>query len=170
MFALIILAIVIILTFRTWRSLKRKRQKAGVKGWVVSQDLDGKGKDYYVNRQIGLICKPDVLEKNRVAEYKSSTAADRPYPGDLVQLAAEMMTTGAQVGVLKYKNGKTFTFKATDPVMKQAIQRALNIMAQMRKSLVTNIPPAGTPTVNKCKSCPVNKQCSFSIEKYRNAA
>jgi CRISPR/Cas system-associated exonuclease Cas4 (RecB family) len=172
MLAIIAFAIVIILilTFRSWSSLKRKRQKSGVKGWVVSQDLDGKGKDYYVNKQIGLMCKPDVLEKNGVAEYKSSAAAAKPYAGDLVQLAAEMMATGAHVGVLKYKNGKTFTFNDTDPVMKQAIQRALNIMAQMRKSLATNIPPAGTPTANKCMACPVNRQCSYSIDKYRNVA
>jgi len=106
-----------------------------------------------------------MCEKNSTAEYKSSAADDKPHPGDLVQLAAAMMATGVQTGVLKYKNERFNTFKSTDPVMKQAIQRAMNIMAQMRKSLVSNVPPAGTPTVNKCKACPINKQCSFSSGK-----
>ncbi len=50
--------------------LRKQRKKAGVRLWIVGQDLDGSGSQVYRNPDIGLSCKPDVVERNRIIEHK----------------------------------------------------------------------------------------------------
>ncbi len=120
-FIIILVALLAIAAIVLNGILQRKRVKAGVTGWVKDQDLDGRGKQYYVNTNVGIGCKPDVLQNKRVTEFKSSSPEYKPYPSDILQLTAEMIATGALEGELRYANGKSFIFSVNDSAIKNSV-------------------------------------------------
>jgi CRISPR/Cas system-associated exonuclease Cas4 (RecB family) len=162
-FIIILVALLAIAAIVLNGILQRKRVKAGVTGWVKDQDLDGRGKQYYVNTNVGIGCKPDVLQNKCVTEFKSSSPEYKPYPSDILQLTAEMIATGALEGELRYANGKSFIFSVNDSAIKNASVKVINIVANMRKHLADKSFPAAEPAVKKCLTCAFKKECQFSM-------
>ena len=139
--------------------LRVERRKAGVKSWIVDQDLDGKGVTVYRNEVLGLSCKPDVVERNKTIEYKSSTVKGNARPGDMLYVAAHMLVMGKKESDLRYAN-KSFTFRKEHPRMQRAMQSVRSILGQMRKALETRQAPRATPTPGKCRVCVFRNECS----------
>ncbi len=139
--ALIIIAILFALSFGR---LSKERGRAGITGWIKDQDLDGKGRFYYFNRQVGIGCKPDIRENRRIIEYKSASAGDRPYPADVMQAAGELIATGMEEAELRYGNGRKFSFTLNSPEIEEAIKKVGQIVRQMRDHLEHNIVPEET--------------------------
>ncbi len=156
------LTIITILIALTSARLSRERSRAGIAGWLRDQDLDGNGRRYYFNRQIGIGCKPDISENGRIIEYKSASAGSFPYPADVMQLAGEMIATGVENAELRYGNGRTYSFAAQSPEMKEAVQKVRQIVGRMRHHLKHNIMPEGTPTPKRCARCSFGKECDQS--------
>jgi CRISPR/Cas system-associated exonuclease Cas4 (RecB family) len=146
-----------------YRSLNKNRKKADVRGWVKSQDLHGKGERVYRNQQAGISAKPDVVEGNRVIEYKSSEAKNKPYRSDILQVAAEMTATGLKEAELRYAKGVKFAFKKQSTEMQSAMKQVNWIAGRMRWHLMSRIAPRGTPTPNKCAKCIFHKECSQAM-------
>lgn len=164
----ILLAIVLLLIYLTWQRMLKLRKAAGVKGWVRSQDLDGRGRTNYVNTRYGVMCKPDILTKDRsqkrVVEYKSGRAkGNQPWPGHLLQLAAEMIATGAAEGELQYGDGKKFVYDINHPEMRKTMKQVVAIMSEMRRHIAAGSEPKATPSAKKCAICTFGKECVFSL-------
>ena len=157
-----------ILLLVTRRRLKQQRKSANIQGWVKDQDLDGGGAHTYLNQELGLMAKPDVLQatpegKIRVTELKSSRCyGDKPFYPDLLQMTAEMMATGAEEAELRYGNGKTFMYSINDAVIKESSQDVLKALKSMRQDLQEKRRPKGTPAAKKCACCAVRAGCDFS--------
>jgi hypothetical protein len=157
-FALIIIILAVALR---WLLRKQKKQ-ANITGWVETADLTGKGRQVYRHEKAGISCKPDVVERNKVIEYKSAIANEKSRWVDLLQLALQIKTTGKSEGELRYSN-KSFFFKKDDPVIKSALRYALNISNRMRWHLSANIPPKATPSLNRCAKCVFLKECPEAV-------
>ena len=156
---LIIIAILIALTsFR----LSKERGRAGIAGWIRNQDLDGKGEWYYYNRHLGIVCKPDIMENHRIIEYKSSSAGDLPYTADFMQVAGEMIATGAEKAELRYGNGRYFSFTLNSPEVKEIIMKVQQLVGRMQAHIEHNIVPKGTPSPRRCARCSFAKECDQS--------
>ncbi len=157
--ALIIIAILIALTSVR---LNRERGRAGITGWIRDQDLDGKGMRYYFDILSGIGCKPDIRENRRVIEYKSSSADNRPYPADVMQVAGEIIATGVEDAELRYGNGRTYSFASKSPEVKEAVQKVRQIVSRMQSHPKHNIMPEGTPTPKRCARYTFGKECDQS--------
>lgn len=149
----------------SYGKLRKKKQAAGLESWVKSQDLDGKSSKVYRNYEAGISAKPDIVERDKVTEYKSAAIGDKARRGDILQLTAEMMATKARKGELRYGNGKRFQFTEDTPIIKSSMKRIAWISEQMKWHLRTRIAPPGTPRPAKCAKCSHLKDCSDSKEK-----
>lgn len=152
--ALFAVAVVILL----FTKLGSERRKAGIRGWVVDQDLDGKGSRVYRDSKLGISCKPDVVERNRIIEYKSAVVMGKARQGDILYVAAQMLATGKAEADLRYAN-RGFTLKRKSSEMQAAMRGVRSIMGRMRRALNFRVAPKGTPTPGKCRVCMFNKEC-----------
>ncbi len=159
---LVALIIFAILTALTFARLRKERRRAGIAGWIRDQDLDGRGRRYYINRQTDIGCKPDIRENDRIIEYKSASAGSHPYPSDVIQLAGEMIAAGMDGAELRYGNDRIFSFASMDPEMKKAVQKVHQIVGRMQFHLKHNIVPEGTPTSKRCARCSFGNECDQS--------
>jgi hypothetical protein len=156
-FLLIICALIIILMVK----LRKERNEANTGGWILDQDLDGKGKLIYRNKQLGISCKPDVLERNRIIEDKSATVGDAPRYGDVLQVAAQILATGKRQSQLRYSN-KTFDLPRDSAIMQSAMKRVRDLAPLMRRHLNSRIVPRGNAGVKKCMKCQFRTSCPDS--------
>jgi CRISPR/Cas system-associated exonuclease Cas4 (RecB family) len=155
--------VVILIVFMMYVLLKNEKKQAGIKGWVVNQDLDNKSKRIYRDKNTGISCKPDVVEHNRIIEVKSAKVMGKARYSDILQVAAQLIATGKKKAELSYADGKRFNFEKTGKVMKHAMKRVDGISKRMRWHLLTRIAPKGTPTPNKCAACMFKQECSDAI-------
>ena len=161
-----ILAFVVVVTALVslfWFILKKQREQAGVSGWIKDQDLDGKGRKLYRDRETGVVCKPDIVESNKVIEVKSASVGNKPRWVDILQLALQMKATGSKRGALWYDQGKKFDFTNEHRKIRSATKIAHTIVQRMRWHLKTKTPPKATPTANRCRSCKYGGGCSKSM-------
>ena len=142
--------------------LRRDRRKIGITSWIVDQDLDGRGATVYRNNDLGLSCKPDVVERGKTVEYKSATVKGNARHGDVLYVAAQMLVVGKKEADLRYPN-KSFTFRKDNPKMQRAMQSVRSIMGQMRKALLLRQSPRATPTPGKCRVCRFRNECQEAI-------
>jgi CRISPR/Cas system-associated exonuclease Cas4 (RecB family) len=142
--------------------LRRDRRKIGITSWVVDQDLDGRGVTVYRNNDLGLSCKPDVVERGKTVEYKSATIKGNARHGDVLYVAAQMLVVGKKEADLRYPN-KSFTFRKDNPKMQRAMQSVRSIIGQMRKALQFRQSPRATPTPGKCRVCSFRNECQEAI-------
>ncbi len=161
MLIFVILVVAIIVIRLVHGKLQKQKQAAGVEGWVKTQDLDGKSKKIYRNYEAGVSAKPDIVEGNKVTEYKSAVIGDRARRSDIVQLAAEMMATNVKRGELRYGNDKRFLFTVDTPIIRSSMKRIAWISEQMKWHLRTRNAPSGTPRPGKCAKCFYRKECSY---------
>lgn len=152
--ALFVVAVVLLL----FAKLRKERKKAGIRGWVVDQDLDSRGNRVYRDSGLGISCKPDVVERNRIIEYKSAAVKGRARHGDILYVAAQMMATGKAEADLRYAN-RGFTLQRDSPEMRAAMHKVRSIMSRMRRALALHIIPRGTPTPGRCRVCTFSKEC-----------
>jgi CRISPR/Cas system-associated exonuclease Cas4 (RecB family) len=157
---LIIIAILIALTSCR---LSKERGRAGITGWIRDQDLDGRGGKYHYNDELGIGCKPDIEQKGKIIEYKSASAGDKTMPGDILQVAAEIMVTGANEAELRYGNHRVFMFTKNSPEIKEAMARVIDTLQKMKAHLSTKTPPSAAPTLRKCAVCHFSKRCPESM-------
>ena len=143
--------------------LRQKRKKAGIKGWVRSQDLDGRGKKLYRDTRTGITAKPDIVLNDRVIEYKSAHAGNKARRSDILQLTAEMIAAEKEIGELRYGNKKNFEFRINSPKMRSIRSNVERISRLMEQHLRNRTPPKATPTRNKCAKCDYRRECSKSI-------
>lgn len=146
-----------------YAKLNQKRKKAGIKGWVHSQDLDGRGKRIYQDPRTGITARPDIVLNDRVIEYKSAQAKDKARHADLLQLTAEMIAAEKDIGELRYANKRNFEFRINSPKMRSIRGELERIKSQMERHLRTRTPPKATPTRNKCAKCLFKIECSESL-------
>ena len=71
---IVLFAIAVIVVLWSYGKLQKKKKAANVNGWVKSQDLDGKSNKVYRNYKAGISAKPDIVEGDKVIEYKSGFA------------------------------------------------------------------------------------------------
>ena len=164
---LYLVLIIMVLTSALWGLLGKQKRQAKITGWVETADLNGKGKQVYRDEKAGISCKPDVVEWNKVIEFKSAAANGKARWVDLLQLALQIKTTGKSEGELRYSN-KSFYFKKDDPVMKSATRNAIKISNRMRWHLSTFTPPKATPSLNRCAKCVFLKECPDAVHEKNN--
>lgn len=152
---IVIALTVILLTMK----LNTQRKKAGVKGWVVGQDLDGRSDRIYRDAKTGISCKPDVVERGRIVEYKSAVVNGRARPSDVLQVAAQMIATKAETAELRYGNDQKFTYGKNSPQMKAAMRSVGEIIKQMKWHLCNKAIPQGKPSEKKCGTCYFRRDC-----------
>jgi len=152
--AFVAFTVVVIAYFR----LLKLRRKAGLRSWVVDQDLDGQGGKIYRNAELGLSCKPDVVERNRVIEHKSSTVKGKARHGDILYVAAQLLVLEKKEGDLRYAN-KSFSMSRESAQMQAAMQKVRSIIGQMRRALRLGEAPRATPTPGKCRACMFRSEC-----------
>jgi CRISPR/Cas system-associated exonuclease Cas4 (RecB family) len=156
----IVVLVAVIIAIVMYCNLKKKKKKAEIRGWVKSQDLHGKGERVYRNHQAGISAKPDVVEGNRVIEYKSAEAKNKAYRSDVLQVAAEMRATGLKEAELRFAKGKKFAFKKQSQEIQSAMKQVDWIARKMRWHLASRTMPRGTLTPNKCAKCIFRNECS----------
>jgi CRISPR/Cas system-associated exonuclease Cas4 (RecB family) len=159
-----ILFVAIITIMMLYGRLQSKRKAAGIQGWVKSQDLDGKGRRLYRDYQNGITAKPDVVEGNKVIEYKSAPIGDKARRTDILQLAAEMMATGARNAELRYGNDKRFGYTKQTPIIQSSMKRIVGISKQMDWHLLKRSAPRGNPRPGKCIKCAYRLICSDAVK------
>ena len=162
MYFILLLAVAVIVIRLFYGKLQKKKKAAGLESWVKSQDLDGKSSRIYRNYEVGISAKPDIVEKDKVTEYKSAAIGDKARRTDIMQLTAEMMATGAKKGELRYGNDKRFQFTEDTPIIKSSMKRIAWISKQMKWHLETKTAPLGTPRHGKCAKCFYRQDCSYS--------
>ncbi len=143
---LVIIALVIV----------KRRIELGLAGRIKENDLAGKG-TVNVDTSLGIVAKPDILVGNKVIEVKSAKV-NKPYTGDVLQLAATAIASNAKKGELRYSN-KTFKLEAPSrfrPLVKK-------IAAKMRFHLKYKIPPPATPSPGKCRKCMFRDMCEEAM-------
>jgi len=157
---IVLFAIAVIVVLWSYGKLQKKKKAANVNGWVKSQDLDGKSNKVYRNYKAGISAKPDIVEGDKVIEYKSAAIGDKARKTDIVQLTAEMMATGAKKAELRYGNDKRFQFTKDSPIIKSSMKKIAWISEQMKWHLQTRSAPRGTMRPGKCAKCWYLKDCS----------
>jgi CRISPR/Cas system-associated exonuclease Cas4 (RecB family) len=125
---------------------------------VVDQDLDGKSDRIYRNAELGLSCKPDIVERDRIIEHKSSIVKGKARSGDILYVAAQLLVTEKKEGDLRYAN-RSFPLRRESAQMQAAMQKVRSIMGQMRRALRLHEAPRGTPTPGKCRACSFRYEC-----------
>jgi CRISPR/Cas system-associated exonuclease Cas4 (RecB family) len=159
-----ILLLVALLTITVlYGRLHRKRKAAGLQGWVKSQDLDGKSRRIYRDHQNGISAKPDIVERNKVIEYKSALIGDKARRSDVLQLTAEMLAAGARNGELRYGNDKSFKFTEETPIIQSSVKRIAWISEQMDWHLLKRSAPRGTARFGKCTKCAYRFTCPDAV-------
>ena len=161
MYLVFIIAAIVVLIM--YGNLFRQKKRAGVRKWVKSQDLDGRGDRVYRNYQAGISAKPDVVEGRRVIEHKSAEVKNKARYSDILQVTAEMIATGLDEGELRYGNNRRFQFIKDSPMMRGMIRKVQGITSRMNWHLVMRISPKGTPTKNKCARCIAKTVCSDAM-------
>ncbi len=159
---LILVLVAVAAIFLAYAKLRKQRKKAGIRGWVVDQDLDGKGSTIYSDNKLGLSCKPDVVERNRFIEHKSSSVHRKARYGDILYVASQMLATGKKEAELRYANAK-FSLSGNSALMQAAMHEVKSIMGQMRLHLLQGRAPKATPTRNKCAKCMFKAECSEAL-------
>jgi hypothetical protein len=159
---LVFISLVMIVLF--WGLLRKQQKQAGIRGWVRDQDLDGNGKRLYRDKQIGVVCKPDVVERNRVIEYKSATVDKQPRWVDILQLALQMKATGSQQAELRYAQNKRFSFDQNSREIRSAMKNAVNIVKKMKWHLLAGIAPKATPSQKRCAMCTFRVECTEAVQ------
>ena len=154
--------IIMLFAFVFGVSLRRQKKRANIKGWVKTADLNGKSKHVYRDERSQISCKPDVVQRNKVIEYKSATINGKARWVDLLQLALELLTTGKKEGELRYSN-KSFTFQKDDSEIKAATRNALKIADRMKWHLLSGIAPKATPSPKRCAKCVFMKVCPEAV-------
>ncbi len=152
-----------IVAFIMYRKLANKRKKAGVSGWVKSQDLDGRGGRVYRNQLEKISARPDVVEGNRLLEFKSAHVGQKARYSDVLQVTAQMIATGLDEAELRYGNDRTFQFRRDTPIIRGATKDVHRISGLMYWHLKRRTPPKGTPTRNKCAKCNFKNSCSDAM-------
>jgi CRISPR/Cas system-associated exonuclease Cas4 (RecB family) len=147
----------------TWSVYQKRKRNAGITGWVKTQDLDGRSSRVYRDEKAGISCKPDVVMRNKVIEYKSAPSNGRPRWVDMLQVALQMKATGKRKAELRYGNNEKFSFQQDDPEMQAATRKALSIADRMRNHLRQGIAPKGTPSAARCAKCAFHNQCPEAI-------
>ena len=136
--------IIIILTVSLWGILGKQKKQANIAGWVEAADLNGEGKQVYWDEKTDISCKPDVVERNKVIEYKSSSIEGKVRWVDLLQLALQLTATVKKEGELRYAN-KSFVFQKDNLEIRAATRNALKIASRMCQHILAGIPPKATP-------------------------
>lgn len=160
---LILVCISVLILMYLHGKLKQKRKKAGIRGWVQTQDLDGKGRQLYLDPKTGITSRPDVVLNDRVIEHKSAVVKDKARRGDILQLLAEMISAKKDIGELRYANKKNFEFRINSQKMRSLRGELANIKGQMERHLWTRIAPKGRPSRNRCANCNYRRECSESL-------
>ncbi len=142
-------------------ALRRKRRQAGIRGWVKAQDLHGMGRRVFQDPKTGIICKPDVVERKRIIEYKSAFAGSRARPQDLLLIAAQLMATGAAESELRYAN-RRFTFTRESREIQGAMKFVAEIVDKMKSHLRNRTAPKATPSPGRCRACRFGAECPES--------
>lgn len=150
MLVVVLIAVAVIILI--YAKLGKQRRKAGIRGWVIDQDLDGKGSRVYRDQKLGVSCKPDVVERNRLIEYKSATVHGKARYGDILHVAAQMIATGKNEAELRYANRK-FVLSRYSGQMQSAMHQVCSISAQMRRHLSMGIAPKRTASVTRSSLC-----------------
>jgi CRISPR/Cas system-associated exonuclease Cas4 (RecB family) len=153
-FLITLIAIIMI-----YGSLRKKRRAAGLQGWVKSHDLDGKSQHIYRDYRNGISAKPDIVEGDKVIEYKSASMGDKARRTDILQLTAEMMAAGAKKAELRYGNDKRFEFTKNTPIIQSSVKRIGWITEQMNWYLLKRSAPRGNPRPGKCVKCAYRSVC-----------
>ncbi len=143
-------------------ALRRKRRQAGIKGWVVAQDLHGMGHRIFQDPKTGIICKPDVAERNRIIEYKSAFAGSTARPQDVLLIAAQFMATGVAEAELRYYPDRKFTFTRESREMQDAMKSVAEIVDKMKSHLRNRAAPKATPSPGRCRACRFGAECPDS--------
>lgn len=154
---LVLFIVALILLF--WGNLIKRRKQAGIQGWIKDQDLDGRGRRLYKDQRTGVVCKPDVVERHRVIEYKSAIVDKKPRWVDMLQLALQIKSTGSESGELRYGQNKSFSFKRNSKEIRSAMNKAVGIVKRMRWHLMIGVAPKGTPTRKRCAVCVFSREC-----------
>jgi len=157
MYILLIVALIVIAVL--YGSLRRKRKKTGLQGWVESQDLDGKSRRIYRDLRNGITAKPDIVESNKVIEVKHASIGDKARRSDILQLTAGMMAAGAKRAELWYGNDKKFEFSRKTPIIQSSMKRIAWITEQMNWHLLMRSAPRGNPRPGKCVKCAYRSVC-----------
>ena len=110
------------------------------------------------NEQYRISSKPDVVERDRVIEQKSAVVKGAPKPGDLMQVAAQMISANKNKAALQYAN-KTFNLTQNSPAMQPYLQKVKELSPIMRRYWNTGTVPKGKPSPNKCKGCQFKNIC-----------
>lgn len=143
-------------------ALRRQRKKAGIRGWVVAQDLHGMGHRVYRDPKTGIVCKPDVVERKRIIEYKSAVAGSRARPSDVLQVAAQLMATGAAEAELRYHPDRKFFFRRDSREIQDAMKSVADIVDKMKRHLRSRTAPRATPSPGRCRACRFGAECPES--------
>ena len=146
-----------------YRNISKQKKRAGVRGWVKSQDLDGSAGKVYRNYQAGISARPDVVESGRVIEHKSAEVKNKARYSDILQVTAEMIATGLDEGELRYSNNKRFEFNKKSQKTQRFVKEVKGIADRMKWHLLMRISPKGTPAKNKCAKCIVRNECSDAM-------
>ncbi len=155
-------AVVVAAAYVLWKVLQKQRKQAGITGWVLSQDLDGRSKKVYRDKKARISSKPDVVTADRVIEFKSCAVDSKARWVDIMQLAMQMKTAGKKLGELRYSN-KRFIFKWDDMNIRFALRHALAIAEKMRWHLWSRIVPPANPSERKCAICKFGAECPDSL-------
>lgn len=155
-----IVAFAALIIMAMYKLLVTRRRQAGIRGWVKSQDLDGRGNRVYRNYQSGISAKPDVVEGGRVIEEKSAEVKDKARRSDILQVAAEMVATGLEEAELRYGNNKRFQFHKNSLLIQETVKEVKKITERMNWHLRRHITPKGTPSRKKCAKCSFHGECS----------
>lgn len=164
---MLILAVIVfaVIIFALCKSLNAQKSAAGIQGWVVSQDMNGKGK-LYKDTKNGIVCKPDIVSTNCLIEEKSSISNGKPREGDKLQVAATLIGIEGATGKkydnaeLRYRDGN-YRLTGIDKIK----EKAMGIIEAMRFHLLNGIAPQGKPTYNKCKICDFGRECKLSLKR-----
>ncbi len=130
----------------------KRRIELGLAGRIKENDLAGKG-TVNIDTSLGIVAKPDILVGNKVIEVKSAKV-NKPYTGDVLQLAATALVTNANKGELRYPNR---SFRLEDPSrFRPLIEK---IATRMRFHLKYRVPPPAAPSPGKCIKCMFRDIC-----------
>jgi len=161
MYIVVLFAVIMVMVM--YKQLANRRQQAGIRGWVKSQDLDGKGSRVYRDRRTGISAKPDVVESGRVIEFKSAAVEHKPRRSDVMQVAAEMIATGQSEGELRYGNNKRFRFQKSEAGTKSVMKDVVRIAELMRWHLLKGKAPKAMPARRKCAKCAFLNDCPDAV-------
>lgn len=171
-----VIAVVLAAAFllsRIARTLGRSTGLPGAAEIVANDAVRGRGQ-LFVDRESGLVGKPDYLRRERTggwliryvaAEVKPNRRRDTAYDGDVLQLLAYIVLTmahfgsrAARYGYLAYAN-QTWRIEADEV----AVQRVYATAQAMRTAHALPVVHRSHSNQRRCQSCSVRDQCSESL-------